>query len=63
MCLIELMPDQNEEHLEITKPVELYLSMSISFHFPDEVGSLNLKYHLASRDIFILSRLRIPNPP
>lgn len=58
-----MMPDQKEEHLEIVRPEVLYLSTSISFHLPEEVGSLNLKYHLASKEISILSKLRTPKPP
>lgn len=63
ICLRDSIPDQNEEHLIIAKPVGPYLSIKISFHFPEDVGSLNLKYHLARREIFILSRLRTPSPP
>lgn len=63
MCLIDKIPFQKEEHLVTSNPEELYLCISMSFHFPETVGSLNLKNHLANSDIFILSRLMIPKPP
>lgn len=62
VVLSALMAYQKCENLQILQQL-LYLTLIISFQIPLTLESLYLIHHFSNSDLFMVSKLNIPNPP